>query len=258
MSNIIKFFRVIEGNDLVFENIDQEHQTLQDEQINELLKETRKKSERIISQANKEAEKIIDSANEEYDKQLNIAYEKAKSIFEENKKSGYDEGFQTGKQQGYSEGYDKGYTEGKEEAKKLINEALEIKDSYIQKRSQLLKESEHDLIELVISIYEKVLHKNVEEDKELIVSLVLKGIEDLEIKDNLTVIVSKEDYDVINKHKDIILAKASLLDKIDIRINSDMSKGECMLETSKGNIDVSISNQLREVKELIISILNNE
>ena len=37
-----------------------------------------------------------------------------------------------------------------------------------------------------------------------------------------------------------------------------MNKGDCILETSKGDVDISISNQLEEIKELIISILNNE
>jgi len=41
-------------------------------------------------------------------------------------------------------------------------------------------------------------------------------------------------------------------------VDNDMTKGDCILETSKGDIDISISNQMKEIKELIISILNNE
>lgn len=122
----------------------------------------------------------------------------------------------------------------------------------------MLKDLEEDIIQLVITIYEKVLNKKAEEDEELIVSLILNGIDNLEISERLTIIISQEDYDMVNKSKDIILAKASLIDELDIRINSDMEKGDCILETSKGSVNVSIKNQLDEVRDLLISILNNE
>jgi len=125
-------------------------------------------------------------------------------------------------------------------------------------RSQLLDETEEDIINLVISIYEKVIYKKVEEDKELIISLVQNGIKDLEIKGKLTIIVSKDDYEIIQENKKLILAEATLIDEVEIRVDNDMNKGDCILETSKGDVDISISNQLEEIKELIISILNNE
>ena len=37
-----------------------------------------------------------------------------------------------------------------------------------------------------------------------------------------------------------------------------MKKGDCVLETSKGNIDVSLREQLGEIKDLLYTILNNE
>ena len=99
--------------------------------------------------------------------------------------------------------------------------------------------------------------KNVEKDEEIIVNLVLNGIDNLEISEKLTVIVSKDNYESVVKSKEIILAKASLIDELDIRINSDMKKGDCILETSKGSVDVSIDNQLDEVKDLLTTILSN-
>ena len=38
-------------------------------------------------------------------------------------------------------GYQKGYEEGKEKAEKLIDEALEIKNSYISMKNKALKEA---------------------------------------------------------------------------------------------------------------------
>lgn len=254
MSNVIKSHRVIKSKDSVLENKDIKGNSL----YREILEEAKKIHDEIIFQAKRKSEDIINSAHTEYEKQLNIAYDKAKKIYEENKEKGYSEGYEVGNKEGYTDGYNKGYKEGKEEADKLIEEALDIKEYYINKKNQLLKETEEELIELVITIYEKVLYKKVEEDEEYIISLISKGLEELEIKDKLIIIVSKDDYEIVKRNEKNILARASLIDSIDIRVNSEMNKGDCILETSKGNIDVSLKSQLDEIKDLLSTILNNE
>lgn len=254
MSNIIKSFKVIKSNEPSSERADIKFDAI----YREIIEEAQKKGEEIIKHAEKKAEDIIDSAYMEYEKQVNNAYERAKLVFNENKEKGYEEGLLQGKEEGYKIGYKKGYEEGKNEAKKLISEALDIKNSYIRMRNNALKEAEKDLIELVITIYEKILYKKLEEDEKYIISLIINGLEGLEIKEKLTIIVSKEDYEVVKKYEHYILAKASLIDSIEIKINSDMEKGDCILETSKGNIDVSLRKQLCEIKDLLHTILNNE
>lgn len=254
LSNIIKSFRVIERNIISNDEKDLENITLK----KELLEEAKERYNEIIEEAQLEAEKIIENAHDEHDEILNQAYERAQDIFTKSESEGYNKGFKVGKDEGYKDGYEIGYGEGEKDSENLIREALEIKNSYIEKNNTILKDLEQDLIQLVIAIYEKVLYKKVDADEEVIVSLVLNGIDNLEISDKLTIIVSEEDYDMVNKSKDIILSKASLIDELDIRMNMDMKKGDCILETSKGSVDVSINDQLEEVKYLLNSILSNE
>lgn len=252
LSNIIKSTRIIER-----QLVSREEET--DTSIYEaLLEEAREKYDKIIKDAMKTSEEIINSAYEKSEEVLNNTHKRAQDIFKESEIKGYEIGHKKGYKEGYDDGYYKGYKEGKEDSKKLISQALDIKKEYIDKRNCLLKDVEKDLIQLVISVYEKVLYEKVEEDEELIVSLILNGIDNLEISQKLTIIVSEEDYEAVKKSKDIILAKASLVDEIDIRINSDMVRGDCVLETSKGNVDVSINNQLKEIKDLLLTIMNNE
>ena len=193
MSNIIKSFKVIKSNEPSSERADIKFDAI----YREIIEEAQRKGEEIIKHAEKKAEDIIDSAYMEYEKQVNNAYERAKLVFNENKEKGYEEGLLQGKEEGYKIGYKKGYKEGKNEAKKLISEALDIKNSYIRMRNNALKEAEKDLIELVITIYEKILYKKLEEDEKYIISLIINGLEGLEIKEKLTIIVSKEDYEVV-------------------------------------------------------------
>lgn len=252
LSNIIKSTRIIER-----QSVSREEEI--DTSIYEaLLEEAREKYDKIIKDAMKTSEEIINSAYEKSEEVLNNTHKRAQDIFKESEIKGYEIGHKKGYKEGYDDGYYKGYKEGKEDSKKLISQALDIKKEYIDKRNCLLKDVEKDLIQLVISVYEKVLYEKVEEDEELIVSLILNGIDNLEISQKLTIIVSEEDYEAVKRSKDIILAKASLVDEIDIRINSDMIRGDCVLETSKGNVDVSINNQLKEIKDLLLTIMNNE
>ena len=199
LSNIIKSFRVIEKSIITEEKPD--NNTSLDEVF---VEEARQKYDEIVLNAEKKAKKIINSAYSDSEEKLNNAYERSKKIFKEAEAKGYKEGFELGIENGFNEGHEKGYKEGKDDSEKLITEALEIKNDYIEQKSKLLRESEEELIELIISIYEKVLYKNVKEDEELIVSLVLSGIDNLEISDKLTIIVCQDDYPVIEKSKDII------------------------------------------------------
>ena len=259
MPNIIKSFRVIQtepSNNL-------NHSIQIDEEVkNKLIHEANLECEKIITEANEESKKIIEDSEKQRDLMIESAYERSKVIFNDSNNKGYNEGYNTGYEEGYelglSQGYDKGYNEGKIISEGLIKEALEIKNQYINKKDSLLNELEVDIIELVMSIYEKIINDKVQEESDTIIALVLNGIQNLDITDKLTIIVSKEDFDILEMSKDIILAKASMISELVIRYDISFKKGDCILETSKGNIDVSIQNQLDEVRELLTTILNNE
>lgn len=252
MSNIIKSFRVIESD------IGDRNKVIANTLLEEkFIEEANEKYDAIILNAENEADKIIDLAYIKSEEKIDDAYKRTKKIIEKAKDKGYGEGHKLGMEKGFNQGYEKGFNQGKKNSEKLISEALDIKNEYIEQKNGLLRNMEKDLIELVISIYEKVLYKKVEEDEKLIISLVLNGIDNLEVAKKLTIIVSKENYNIVDKHKNKILAKASSVNELDIRVNSDMEKGDCIIETSKGSVDVSIDNQLDEVKDLLKTILSN-
>lgn len=255
MSNIIKSFRLVEVSSI---DLVEKKPSIDKEEINKLMEDilikAKKEYETIIKRAKEESQKIIEKAESKSEEIMNSAYLRSKEVLEKAKEEGYNEGFQVG----YKEGFDKGYDEGSEKSKLLIEESLEIKNEYIQKRNSLLKDLEADIIELVITIYEKVIGKKTEEDNELIISLVLNGIKNLDLTDELTIICSKEDYEILEMARNEILAKSSFISDLEIKYDVSLNKGDCILETSKGNIDVSIQNQLEEVKELLTSILKNE
>lgn len=250
MPSIIKSFRIIETD-----NPKMSKDSEGNIKIKEIYNQEAKiEYEKIISKAEVESQEIIEDAKEQHESMINIAYNRAKKITDESRENGFNEGYKIG----YNEGYEIGYSEGKTVSDGLIKDSLTIKEGYIYDKNNLLKDLEEDIIDLVINIYEKVINEKTEEDSEIIISLVLNGIRNLDLTEKLTIIASKEDYDILEMSKDIILAKASMISELNIKYDISFEKGDCILETSKGNIDVSIKKQLEEVKELLITILNNE
>lgn len=252
MSKVIKSFRVIEKpNDTIFEEPENVEEKI-------LIEEAKKKYESILEKANKEAEKIITEANEQKENHLNQAYENSKELFKEFREKGYNEGYNIGYKEGNSEGYSKGYDEGKTESDKLIQEAIDIKNECMKTKDNIYREIEEDVIQLVIDICEKVIYEKIDEDKEYIVSLILKGIESLNATENLVVRVPREDYDIVEMSKDKILVKASLINELEVKADSNLDKGDCIIETSSGNVDMSVQDQVEKVKKLLNNILSSE
>lgn len=258
MSSIIKSSRVVDQSQIEKDNeLSIQNQSLNkqaEREYREIVQAAKIKAENILKEARQQKDRIIEEAEEKRESLLQIAYDKSKEILEKSKNEGYDLGYEKGMEKGYSKGYD----EGKRESDKLIKEALAIKEGYLEDRKELLRNAEKDLIELVIEIYEKIFREKKEEDSDLIVSLVANGIENLDLTDKLTIISSKEDFDILEMSRDIILAKASMISELDIKYDTTMKKGDCILETPKGSIDASLDNQLAELRENLNMVLNNE
>lgn len=252
MSRVIKSFRIVEKDDkTIFEKPNSIEEKVQMEEI-------KQKYNSIVKKANDEADKILEEANEQKENYLNEAYEKSKSLFKEFRESGFNEGYNEGYEKGYTEGYRKGYNEGKTASDKLIDESIAIKNEYLNTKQNIYHEIEEDVIQLVINICEKIIYEKVDEDKEYIVTLILKGIDSLTATENLVIRVPKEDYDIAEMSKNKILANASLVKDIEIKVDNNLSKGDCIIETSSGSVDMSIKDQVDKVKVLLNTILSSE
>ncbi|EOC99307.1 FliH/SctL family protein [Caldisalinibacter kiritimatiensis] len=245
MSNVIKYNFVIEEEATPQQNKPETYNNKENE-IEERLKELEKIKQQIISDAELQAERIIQDAKDKADEYIEGSYAKSKEIIEEARK------------QGFNEGYSKGYQEGKEDADKLIEEANEIKREYLERSRKVIKNIEKDVIELVIKNCEKIINMKLDDDKELILSIVEKGLESLAVSEKVTIRVSPDDYDVVELSKGRILAMATLVEDIVIKKDNNLERGGCIIETEKGSVDVSIKSQIEEMKKTLYSLIDSE
>ncbi|WIV10857.1 FliH/SctL family protein [Proteiniborus sp. MB09-C3] len=243
MSNIIKSSQVRIVSPPVHKNCEQENR---EAELADKIAEAELTANIIIEDARIEAENLVLNARKDAEKVLEDTHLHAKNICD------------AAKEDGYKEGFEKGYNEGKKVSDELIEEANEIKKSYLREREIVLSNIEKDVINMTMSLCEKIIHKKLIDDEETIISIVLKGIDSLNVKENLLIKVSKEDYDVVEMSKQRILAMANLVEDIQVRIDSTLSRGGCIIEGSKGNVDVSVDMQIEEMKKLLTTLLNSE
>ncbi len=238
MSNIIKSSHVIE--------LQKDYNIKPKEDINSIkekvIDEANKEYERIIQEARKKADEMINNAQIEYDNSIQNAYDKSSKIIAEYRKEGYDEGYEI----------------GKNEADKLIEDAIKIKEKNHKQKDNLLKEIENDVITLVIDICEKVIGKVLDDDRETILSIITKGIHSLNAKENLIIRVYPDDYDLVEMSKQKILAMGNLIEDIQIKPDNTLDVGGCIIETCKGSVDTSVRTQLDEINILLKDLLNRE
>ncbi|WDV47691.1 FliH/SctL family protein [Clostridiaceae bacterium M8S5] len=201
----------------------------------DILAEAQEKSDSKLEQANKEAEDIINNANQKVEEVLADAMAK-----------------------GQKDGYQTGYNEGKEISDGLIDEANDIKREILKTRKEYIDNLEPEIINLVLNMCQAVLNKSLEEDKDLIMPIIYKGLESLNLSDNLTIIVSDEDYDIVNDSKNKILSRASLVENLSIKIDRKFTKGDCTIESEYGTVNCSLDIQKKKLEEAIIQLLKSE
>ncbi|NBI07855.1 FliH/SctL family protein [Senegalia massiliensis] len=215
-----------------------------------IIKDTLLKQKNILEEANTNAQDIINKAEEQ---SKNISEENNKKgiqLLEDYKNKGYNEGFE----QGYKEGYE----EGNEQSNLLIQEALGIKNENLNRRKELLSDLEKDIVDLVIDSCYKIVNRLYDDDKEIILSIIQRGLDNLTNTKRLIIKTSSDDFDFLDMYKEKILSMAHNVEEIDIVLDKNLEKGGMILETLNGSVDVSIDTQLEKLKLILKDLLDSE
>lgn len=224
---------------------------IETERADEIIEEAEKEAERIIEQARNQAISIKKTAEKSVE-ELRI---RLIGEMEEAKSEAQSQGYEIGKKKGYDEGIEQGIVESREkvesEREDILRDAKELHEDIFRVRERLAKDLETDVVKLVSSMFEKIVRKLTVEDETLIASMVEENIKLLDTRGAVSIITSRKDYDYLVLHKDEMKERLGFVDEIDIKCDSDMAEGDCIIETERGNVDISISKQLRELKKFL-------
>ena len=155
-------------------------------------------------------------------------------------------------------GYDEGYNEGEAAAKGLVDEAKRLKAETEAQREAAIKRLEPELVELIIRIVRKLVSDTMKLKPQVVMHLIRQGLAQSNFTGDITLRVSKEDYDNVVSNKDELL---KLMERgADLIVTKDFSlnQGDCVIETPFGVIDSSLEMQFEEIRESLSLILEGE
>lgn len=114
-------------------------------------------------------------------------------------------------------------------------------------REKVLRDSEDDLLALVIAISRKVIHREVAQDQQTVRRLIRAAVADLHDSDDVVIRVHPDDYALLNSSQDQSLRSELEAIKFTFRADTTLTPGSCQVETSLGTVDASLEAQLEEI-----------
>ncbi len=174
--------------------------------------------------------------------------ERIKNLEDNARKRGYSEG--------HTQGLAKGLAEGKDEVNASLKRLGEIVVSLDKFKENKLTELFPDIIGLSLEIARKIVHKEIDLDRNLIVSVARDAIQKVgEKEENVVIKVNQLDYEVMISYVDL-LKEQSGLKNISVEPSSAISPGGCYIETPTGEVDARLEEQIKEVDDAISTATN--
>jgi len=155
-------------------------------------------------------------------------------------------------------GFEIGIEKGNTEADTIIGKANDYKNETTSEREAAITRLEPELVELIIRIVKKLISDNIKVNPQVILHLIRQGLKQTSFKGDITLRVSKDDYDNVVKNQDELLKSVEGGAKLAIERDVALSAGDCLIETPFGIIDSSLDMQYEEVKESLRLILQEE
>ncbi len=231
----------------------------------QMIEKAREEADRIIKDAERIAFEEVKKKNNQAQKIRQEAEDEAKRIIEDAKKEA--EAIENEVKQkvsqlekeaferGYKEGHDRGYQEGKEEVKRLIDRLHTIISKAIEKRNEIIEESETQIINLVLLIAKKVIKVISENQKNVVINNVVQALRKLKSRGDVVIRVNLADLQLTSEHVKDFMSMVENVKSITVLEDSSVDRGGCIIETDFGQIDARISSQLHEIEEKILELM---
>jgi flagellar assembly protein FliH len=155
---------------------------------------------------------------------------------------------------GREEGREEGYKEGVAEAERLVGRLHVILDRAMDKRAEILAETEAQVVELVLLVAKKVVKVISENQKSVVIQNISQALRKLKTKSDVIVRVNLADLQLATEHVKDFVQMTENAKKMQIVEDSTVDRGGCVIETDFGEIDARISSQLSELEERILDV----
>jgi flagellar assembly protein FliH len=150
-----------------------------------------------------------------------------------------------------TEAFNNGLIEGKSLAERgLVNvfRSLRTATEDVQSlREKVMRESEDDLIDLIMLVARKVILREVAMDRGILLSVVRTAIATLSERCEITIRLHPDDYILVTSGPDDSFRKELLTERMRLKSDPAVLQGFCQIDSEMGTLDAGIDAQLDEI-----------
>lgn len=230
-----------------------------------MLQRAREEADRIVKDAERvafqevkskqeEAQTIHDDAEAEASRIVSDAEQKASEITREAERSAND-AQEDARRAGFEEGREKGFEEGQAEHERLVERLHVIINKAIDRRNEIIEESETQIVNLVVQIAKKVVKVISENQRNVVVNNVVQALRKLKEKTDVIIRVNIGDLEMVTNHVQDIIERVEREHHITVAEDSTVDPGGAIIETDFGEIDARIASQLQEIEDRILELV---
>lgn len=211
------------------------------------IKENNIKALSIIENAKQEAINIVNEAKQRAEQE---ALAVAQQIKETAQSEGFEAGFQEGKQQGL------------DAINQQFNEKINIFNSFVENsfeiKKRIIKSTHLDIVNLVLTISEKICHKKLELDNDILLKITQAAINELKEKENITIVVNPQIREKLFEILEQIKNENALISNIKITEDLSLSPDGAIVEGLNSRIDSRISSQIEEMTLKLLTTIKTQ
>lgn len=200
---------------------------------------------------------VLQKAKEEADAIVTGAREEAMVLMADTKKrSG--EILEKSRQDGQKEGYEAGFLQAKEELEteyqKRREELAQLEEKCRQDYKREMEELEPKLLDVILTVFEKVFHIQFDEKKDILLHLVSDAISGIEGCKSFRIRVSEAQRVFLESRKEEILDRIGHDMSLEIIPDAAFEQNQCIIETDTGifdcSLDVQLNNLMKDLRSL--------
>lgn len=215
-----------------------------------ILDEAKTKAKEIILEANKtleeaknQAQTIIEKATNEANKQAELIIKKA---------------FEDGSQKGLEEGKIQAYKEITKELEEKIINVDNFTKSTFEIKKKIIRSAYSDVLELVILISQKIIKKNLDKDKNILLNIINEASSKLNCEDEkIKIITNPKMYKKLVSISERIQNEIPKLKNISIIEDNNMSTDGVIIESLSNRVDATLGSYINEITEKLFNELKS-
>jgi Flagellar biosynthesis/type III secretory pathway protein len=120
-----------------------------------------------------------------------------------------------------------------------------------KQRQAMFQHNRTELINLIILLSEKILHRELASPRNVIAATLEKALEQAIASTEYTVTLHPDDLAVAEAKAPELIASIRGLSRLIFKTDANMTRGGCLLESSNCTVDASIEQQLNNMKEFL-------